>query len=214
MCFIYGLLDPDTLELRYVGKTTQPKIRYRQHLFPSQLKPKTHRNAWIKLLLTLNKKLGFIILERDGLDGAAREIAWIAEVRWLGANLVNGTNGEDDHKVGHPLSLETRRKIGLAHLGAKRSPEQIANMKASQTKKWAEKRRKTKVAIKNPNFGLGFIGVSWYKVGSKWRATFQSQGKQFSIGYYERAEGAARGYDAFILQYDSKAKANASLGLI
>jgi hypothetical protein len=214
MYCIYGLLDPDTLELRYIGKTKQPEKRMKQHLYPNQLKTKTHRNDWIKSLLQEGKKPGFIILERNVVNSDEAEIRWIAEMRTMGARLVNGTNGGDGHKGGAALSEETKKRIGDAHKGQKRSPEAVANMKASQTYEWAQKRRETKMKTKKPNNVSGFVGVSLFSQNGKWRAYYMEDRKQKHIGYFETPQEAAQAYDTTVIMQYPDAVTNTSLGLL
>jgi len=40
-----------------------------------------------------------------------------------------------------------------------------------------------------------FVGVSWFKKYSKWRAVIMKDGKQVFCGYHATAEDAARAYD-------------------
>jgi hypothetical protein len=211
---IYGLLDPDTLELRYIGKTNQPEKRMKQHLYASQLKTKTHRNDWIRSLLQQGKKPAFIVLEQNVQDADEAEISWIVKTRQLGARLTNGTNGGDGHKGGHPLSVETRRKIAHAHKGQKRSPEAIVAMKAAQTDEWRRKRQETKMATKKPNPSSGYVGVSWSKQAGKWRAHYQNDGVQVHLGNFIDPREAAMIYDhAVVLSYQNPTT-NLLLGLV
>lgn len=41
-----------------------------------------------------------------------------------------------------------------------------------------------------------FKGVGWYKAGSKWQASIQSEGRKRGLGYFTDEEEAARVYDA------------------
>ena len=46
---VYGLSDPRTNELRYVGKTTQTlHRRLLRHVAPSYLKEATYKNNWLR----------------------------------------------------------------------------------------------------------------------------------------------------------------------
>lgn len=132
---IYGLVDPESKQVRYVGKSVNGIVRakaphaawcenWRQSLFTRKLKPQ------------------IIILESfendDHLD--EREAFWIAHYRELGARLTNLTNGGEgrpgcklspEHRAkllvantGRPCSAETRAKIAGANRGKKRTPEQ------------------------------------------------------------------------------------------
>lgn len=72
---IYGLADPDTLKIRYVGKSIQGTKRYRDHLTPSGLKndKNTHKANWINSLLRLGKKPSFVILSLLSDTGLTKE---------------------------------------------------------------------------------------------------------------------------------------------
>lgn len=53
--FIYTLKDPITDEIRYVGKSDDPKNRLVEHLKKSKYN-KTHKNNWIISLLDKDLK--------------------------------------------------------------------------------------------------------------------------------------------------------------
>ena len=44
---IYILLEPETNEIRYVGKAVDLYSRIRNHYKPSKLISKTHKNNWV-----------------------------------------------------------------------------------------------------------------------------------------------------------------------
>ena len=46
--FIYALIDPRTNEIRYVGKSNMPNIRYKAHI-RNRKQNNTHKNNWINL---------------------------------------------------------------------------------------------------------------------------------------------------------------------
>lgn len=60
---IYGLIDPNTKELRYVGYAKDMRKRFNQHHRLSVLKKNTHKNNWIKSLLVQGQKAELIIIE-------------------------------------------------------------------------------------------------------------------------------------------------------
>jgi hypothetical protein len=59
---IYGLIDPNTKELRYIGKTKNLKDRIYNHYKKEKLKPNTYKNNWLKSLLKLNQRAEIIVL--------------------------------------------------------------------------------------------------------------------------------------------------------
>ena len=62
IAYIYALLEPITLEVRYIGKTINPNNRLRGHI--NETKYYDHyRSRWIKKLLSENKEPIFKILK-------------------------------------------------------------------------------------------------------------------------------------------------------
>ena len=49
--YIYGLYDPITKELRYIGKTNNLRSRLWGHLRDAKGGQRTHKGAWIRKLL-------------------------------------------------------------------------------------------------------------------------------------------------------------------
>ena len=103
MSYLYGLVDADTLELRYIGQTIN--LRARSY---------DHRRA--------HPSLRLIILERDPSDIDEIETRWIRETREQGADLLNIALGGNSHSpdtcakiratlMGHAVSDETRAKM-------------------------------------------------------------------------------------------------------
>jgi hypothetical protein len=123
--FIYGLLDPLTGRLRYVGKSTDPAKRLRKHLREARLNPRCHRECWLKGLQDRGLRPTLIILETCSSDcWQEAERHWIALWTQAGADLVNRTAGGDG--LENPTA-EVRAKIGIgvgnAHRGKPKSPE-------------------------------------------------------------------------------------------
>lgn len=111
---IYGLTDPSTGAVRYVGKSTSGLKRPRGHSCPSRLRDGTHRSNWILSLKRSGLRYGIRILENCA---AAEQLAdaerrWIAHGRAAGWPLTNICDGGE----GCP--------------GSVRSPEQRAHLSA------------------------------------------------------------------------------------
>jgi len=129
---IYALCDPDTGEVRYVGKTTDPKRRMGQHRRRAKLK-QTHCASWIAALMERERLPVFVILEEiHGGNWINAERRWVTEYRERGARLTNLTSGgegranrPDSIKRG-PLSPEHRAKLSEAAKGRRLSPEHKA----------------------------------------------------------------------------------------
>lgn len=59
---IYGLIDPITNELRYVGKTVDIKRRYKRHINEVNLH-NSHKDRWIRKLLNNNHIPEIIVID-------------------------------------------------------------------------------------------------------------------------------------------------------
>jgi group I intron endonuclease len=97
MNYIYGLINPITKELRYVGKTNNLKIRLQGHKDETKRGVKSHKNNWIKGLLKegLNPEI-IIIDEIESDDWSWLEIYWISQFKTWGFNLTNATDGGEN----------------------------------------------------------------------------------------------------------------------
>jgi hypothetical protein len=84
---IYALVDPDSDEVRYVGRTTNnPWQRYSQHLMGTGNATK----AWIRGLRPEHKVPALKILEESvSVEASSRERYWIEYWRSQGAQLLN-----------------------------------------------------------------------------------------------------------------------------
>lgn len=139
---IYGLVDPRTLMVRYVGLSSSGLSRAHRHRLPSVLGAEdTHKTRWIRGLLAAGLDYQVITLapsSRERLVGD--EQWWIAYARASGWPLTNSTDGGEGLlnpteetrarmraarvglKIGPP-SKETRDKIGAANRGKTPSAE-------------------------------------------------------------------------------------------
>ena len=105
MVFIYVLLDPNTLEIRYVGKTKNCYQRFRHHLVNSANK-KSHKRSWINSLREQGlKPIMQIIDEVEESEWQFWEQHWIVQLKCWGFNLVNHTAGGDGLTKGNQTSF-------------------------------------------------------------------------------------------------------------
>ena len=125
---VYGLIDPISKELRYIGYSYNYLERYKKHLFPSSLAKKSHKSNWILNLLSNGFKPEIFILEKafSHDDAKEREIDLIAYYKSIGCDLTNLTVGGDG-RAGFGTSLEVREKIRQSMLGKNTKPEIKAN---------------------------------------------------------------------------------------
>lgn len=106
--FIYILIDPRTNEVRYVGKSNNPKKRlFAYHIPQSKLK-RTHKECWIYSLINKNLSPILKIIEETDLNNwCDREKYYIKHYLESGCNLVNATDGGDSYN----FTDETRQKL-------------------------------------------------------------------------------------------------------
>lgn len=123
---IYGLADPQSGEIRYIGVSHNPKKRYLSHLSTSKTR-KTYKDNWIFSLLEKNLKPIYTLIEVGfGKTWKEREKYWISEYRKIGrlTNLTDGGEGV----LGLYHSKDSREKMRSAHLGVKLSKEHCKNI--------------------------------------------------------------------------------------
>jgi hypothetical protein len=138
---IYGLVDPRTNEIGYIGKTVMnlPK-RLSYHVYEANTSQKNyHRLRWVRKILSLGMMPEIILLEEVPFDDWEwYETWWIKYGRVVGWDLTNGTSGGDGL---HNPSQETRDKISRSLKGRKVSDSSMAK----RLGRWTGE--------KNPNYG-------------------------------------------------------------
>lgn len=123
--YIYALVDPETDQIRYIGKSIRPKERLQNHM---NEKSNCHRSHWLQSLKKKGLKPHLVIIEE--IYGAwpwqESERYWIAYARKHDWPLTNNTSGGDGVSG---LPKETREKIRQTWLGRKHSPESIQRIR-------------------------------------------------------------------------------------
>jgi GIY-YIG catalytic domain-containing protein len=142
--YIYALLDPDTQEVRYIGKSIRPAERYVNHLNEHS---NTHRCHWIQSLRKRGLEPDCCILER--IEGAwpwqEAERYYIAHYRRMGCKLVNGTSGGDGVEG---LSDESADRRNATWIGRRHRPETLAKLsQASKGRKHSAEFRARRSAM-------------------------------------------------------------------
>jgi hypothetical protein len=118
---IYTLKHPDTLEVRYVGKTVRSlSRRLGNHIANAKgNKHNKHLSNWILNILALGKRpIIELIEEVDSSVWQEREKYWITQF----SNLINLTEGGDGCK-GFLHDEATRIKCGVANIGRRHTQE-------------------------------------------------------------------------------------------
>lgn len=119
--YIYGLIDPTTKELRYIGKSISPTSRLRKHISERHVHD-SHKDRWIRKLVNANIKPELMIVDIVSEDEwAFWEIFYISYFNDLGVRLTNGTIGGDQppSTKGRKHTEESKRKMSEAKKGKK-----------------------------------------------------------------------------------------------
>ena len=104
--YIYTLEHPITHEIRYVGKTKNPKQRFHNHCNKSH-NTKSHKRNWINSLR--NQGLRPIMKTLDEVEESEWqywERYWIHQLTVWGFRLVNHTSGGDGLTMGNETSFK------------------------------------------------------------------------------------------------------------
>lgn len=134
---IYGLVDPRTLLVRYVGKSAKGMLRPREHR--RQLhREDTYKARWLKSLLALGLDYTIVVLEEiASADLLADAEVWrIAYGRASGWPLTNLTDGGDG-TAGRTVSAATKVKL----TAAMSAPEVRGRISAAVMEHWRTRPR-------------------------------------------------------------------------
>lgn len=116
---IYGLKDPRTGAIRYVGKSKVGMKRPLSHRVRCRdIRNKTHIANWVRELQALGLDYEIVVLEYLPNDTAFREAEprWIAKLRAEGCDLTNATIGGEG-VIGRRHTEESKKKMSLARKG-------------------------------------------------------------------------------------------------
>lgn len=124
---IYALIDPDTNQVRYVGKSIRPELRLQNHMNDVS---NCHRSHWLQSLKRKGAMPRMVILETIEGEWPWQEVErfWIKRGRALGWPLTNNTAGGDGVDG---LPEEARERLRSAWLGRKHTPETLVKLSAA-----------------------------------------------------------------------------------
>lgn len=146
MTTIYGLSDPRTGELRYVGKTTMT-LRRRLNAHVGHCTPPTDaRERWLAELLAAGLRPECFCIEEVEGDGREEEEHYIASLRLAGCDLFNVNKGAR-------LPMSARAAISVRHSLRRHSPETRAKISAANARRetdWAQIERLRAMNIGRP----------------------------------------------------------------
>lgn len=217
--YIYALVDPRNNAIRYIGKSNKPRHRFAVHLVPSSLRENTHKNAWIKQLLSIGLKPKLETLDWVPVaEWETEERKWIDRFRNLpGPKLTNTTDGGEgsaglvfseeakkrmsEASRGRIHSPEVIEKIRKAHKGKKKTIQHCENMSIAQKNRAENLSDEEKKIIRNrPARGKSkYRGVSKSTTGS-WQANCKIDNRCEYIGVFDTEEEAARERDIFVIR--------------
>lgn len=164
---IYALLDPRTMECRYVGKADDVQKRLRGHLHPSHLKYKWHKVQWLLQLKDAGLIPDIEILEVVTKDTwIEAEVWWIAYMKYLGANLTNKTLGGDGVILDVYPKLSPERCTALSKMNSGANHPQYGKHRSAETK---AKLSKSHSGPLNHNYGKPFSAERKEKIGAAQR---------------------------------------------
>ncbi len=143
--FIYGLFEPDTNQIRYVGCTTRPALRLTEHRKLRGGSANSNVRLWVKDLRSRGLKPILKILDEPSFEERYEsEIFHISYLRFLGCNLLNKTIGGPGVS-GLQFTEQTKLKMSLSskgrpawNKGKKWSPESLANVTEANRKRARE----------------------------------------------------------------------------
>jgi NUMOD3 motif len=120
---IYGLIDPRTRMIRYIGKSCSGMRRPKKHRLLASNSIGPHCENWIRALQTSGFDYEIVVLDEAANKSTLSELErfWIAYGRACGWPLTNATDGGDGRSPGYRASAETRAKMSAARKGFKHS---------------------------------------------------------------------------------------------
>lgn len=118
--YIYSLKDPETNEIRYVGKTTNINTRLKAHITRSRHN-KYHSARWVQSVIKRGlRPIIELVEECTEENWVEREKFWIAYYRErfdLTNLLEGGEGGSTFGRLGKPWSDEQRKNNAIARVG-------------------------------------------------------------------------------------------------
>lgn len=210
--YIYALVDPDTGQPRYVGKSDNPIYRFRRHLKDDS---DTHKSRWIRTLLRNGKFPKLRVLQAVRFDEwQEAERYWIAQFRYC--ELTNSTEGgigplrpSDEtrekmrqRKLGRRITREHALKVSAALKGRpkpKRTLEHAQALSMSCKGRIITQDQRSKLAIatmrRRATSACGLKGVYFDQSRGNYQALIKIKRKIIHLGRYATALEAAVAYN-------------------
>jgi hypothetical protein len=139
---VYGLVDPETGDIRYVGQTRHPLDRFRAHLLRKSCKNNPGLKNWLSTMQAQGLEIRVDLLSRvfssAEVDKIERE--WIADLRQATSpgvllNIADGGSGVPEQ--GRVFSKLHCERLSASLKGKKRTPSVIEANRDRCVKRWA-----------------------------------------------------------------------------
>lgn len=188
--FIYGLIDPRTLLIRYVGLTSVGMRRPRAHLKTLRHGSRTYCKNWIAKLQLLGLTYDIAVLEilDDPVELDQAERWWIAFGRACGWPLTNHTDGGS---VEEATRIEQRRQKALekerrAEDAVAREQRKIEDAAKEETAKTA--RRLNLYSMISKRHGVSIEELEQeYQAHTEWKRAVEGRATEKRLERLERA---------------------------
>ena len=155
--YIYTLSHPLSGEVKYVGKTIDPKSRLRHHIKDAKSGRRNNLSCnWVKSLLKLGLQPKMDIIDEIKGDWEWLEVYWISQFKTWGFNLKNLTEGGDSNPMSNPISRKKLSNKLKGRVRSKKHCDAISNAKKGisvHTKESKEKISEKTKGNKNPFYG-------------------------------------------------------------
>lgn len=132
---IYGLVDPTTNLIRYVGSSTKGLDRPKEHLRPCNYKFDRKVYRWIREVVEKGSLPKIVVLEEvaRGANLIDAETWWMRYLRCFGCDLTNSTGSAGGTGMtGKKHSVSTKKRISDKKTGVRMSSEACRNISLSK----------------------------------------------------------------------------------
>lgn len=161
--YIYILIDPTTNEIRYVGKSNNPKNRLKNHLNFSK-SDQTHKRNWLSKLKKQGLKPIIEIIDTVPINNwQFWETFWISLIKTWGFNLINYTEGGDGCTFANKTSFK-KGQGGKKVIGYNKFYEKVYEFDTcTEASNFLNLNRKTISGCCNPNNKSKTIkDIAWF----------------------------------------------------
>ena len=117
--YIYILSEPSTNQIRYVGKTKDPKRRFKRHISERFIHD-SYKDRWVRKMVENGELPEITVIDTvEDVEWVFWEKFYISYFKFIGCNLTNGTEGGDEppSTKGRKHTIESRMKMSNTKKG-------------------------------------------------------------------------------------------------